>query len=154
MGLRYAAAAASVLFLLIAVGYVQFYRGVSFGPIRQTTGLPEFYPVCDAARAHTAREDAILYSRARALSLYTGRPASSYNYRGRDAELWRWAEHIQAKYVVTTNAFDSCKTMRRISSSCTRTRTSSFIAFVRLARPVQICSSAHSPLFPASPPAA
>ena len=106
MGLRYAAAAASVLFLLIAVGYVQFYRGVSFGPIRQTTGLPEFNQVCDAVRANTAPEDAILYFRARALSLYTGRPASSYNYRGRDAELWRWAEHIQAKYVVTTNAFD------------------------------------------------
>jgi len=105
-GLRYAAAAASVLFLLIAVGYVEFYRGVSFGPIRQTTGLPEFNQVCDAVRANTAPQDAILYFRARALSLYTGRPASSYNYRGRDEELWLWAEHIHAKYLVTTNAFD------------------------------------------------
>jgi hypothetical protein len=25
---------------------------------------------------------------------------------GRDAELWQWAEHIHAKYFVTTNSFD------------------------------------------------
>jgi len=106
MGPRYSPAVTSALFLLIAVGYVQFYRGVSFGPIRQTTGLPEFNQVCQAVRDNTAPQDAIIYFHARALSLYTGRPASAYNYQGDDAELWRWAEHIQAKYLVTTNAFD------------------------------------------------
>ena len=103
---RYSPAATSALFLLIAVCDVQFYRGVSFGPIRQTTGLPEFNQVCQAVRANTAPQDAIIYFRARALSLYTGRPASAYNYHGRDTELWQWAEHIQAKYLVTTNAFN------------------------------------------------
>jgi hypothetical protein len=103
---RYSPAAASVLFLLIAVGYVQFYRGVDFGPIRQTTGLPEFNQVCQAVRDNTTPQDAIIYFRARALSLYTGRAASAYNYGGSDAELWRWVAHIQAKYLVTTNAFD------------------------------------------------
>jgi hypothetical protein len=106
MGPRYSPALTSALFLLIAVGYVQFYRGVSFGPIRQTTGLPEFNQLCQAVRADTAPQDPIIYFRARALSLYTGRPASSYNYQGRDAELWGWAAHIQAKYLVTSNAFD------------------------------------------------
>lgn len=103
---RYSPAAAAAVFLLIAVGYVQSYRKVSFGPIHQTTGLPEFNQVCQAVRDHTAPQDAIIYFRARALSLYTGRPASAYNYLGRDAELWQWAEHIHAKYFVTTNAFD------------------------------------------------
>ena len=106
MGPRYSPAAASALFLLIGVCYMQFYRGVNFGPIRQTTGLPEFNQVCQAVRANTAPQDAIIYFRARALSLYTGRPASAYDYHGRDAELWQWAEHIQAKYIVTTNAFN------------------------------------------------
>ncbi len=106
MAARYFSAATSALFLLIAVCFVQFYRGVSFGPIRQTAGLPEFNQVCQAVRANTAPQDAIIYFRARALSLYTGRPASAYNYHGRDAELWGWAEHIHAKYFVTTNAFD------------------------------------------------
>jgi Dolichyl-phosphate-mannose-protein mannosyltransferase len=103
---RYSLAAASTVFLLIAVCYVQAYRKVSFGPIRQTTGLPEFNQVCQAIRDHTSPQDAIIYFRARALSLYTGRPASAYNSMGRDTELWQWAGHIHAKYFVTTNAFD------------------------------------------------
>lgn len=94
------------LLLLIAACYVDSYRKVSFGPIRQTTGLPEFNQLCQAVRDTTAPQDAIIYFRARALSLYTGRPAAAYNYKGRDAELWWWAEHAQAKYLVTTNAFD------------------------------------------------
>jgi len=103
---RYSPFAASALFLLIPVCYAQFYRGVSFGPIRQTTGLPEFNQMCQAVRDNTTPQDAIIYFRARALSLYTGRPASAYNYEGSDAELWRWVSHIHAKYLVTTNAFD------------------------------------------------
>ncbi|HEX9109955.1 MAG TPA: glycosyltransferase family 39 protein [Terriglobales bacterium] len=103
---RYSLAAASAVFLLIAVCYVQAYRKVSFGPIHETMGLPEFNQVCQAVRDHTSPQDAIIYFRARALSLYTGRPASAYNYMGRDAELWQWARHIHAKYFITTNAFD------------------------------------------------
>lgn len=103
---RYSRTAVSALFLLIAVGYVQFYRGVIFGPIRQTTGHPEFNQVCQAVRDHTNLQDAIIYFRARALSLYTGRPASAYNYQATDADLWQWVAHIQAKYLITTNAFD------------------------------------------------
>jgi len=99
-------AAASALFLLIIVCYVQSYRKLSFGPIQQTTGLPEFNQMCQAVRADTAPQDAIVYFRARALSLYTGRPASAYNYLGGDAELSWWVEHIHAKYLITTNAFD------------------------------------------------
>jgi hypothetical protein len=102
----YSPAAASALFLVIAVCYAQSYRNLNFGPIRQTTGLPEFNQVCQAVRDDTAPQDAIIYFRARALSLYTGRPASAYNYLGSDAELWRWVEHIHAKYFITTNAFD------------------------------------------------
>jgi hypothetical protein len=103
---RYSRAAAWALVLLVAVPYVQFYRHVDFGPIRQTAGLPEFNQVCQAVRDNTSPQDAIIYFRARALSLYTGRPASAYNYMGRDEELWQWAGHIHAKYFLTTNAFD------------------------------------------------
>jgi hypothetical protein len=102
----YSPAAASTLLLLIAVCYTQSYRKHSFGPIRQTTGLPEFNQICQAVRDDTAPQDAIIYFRARALSLYTGRPASAYNYSGSDTDLWRWAEQIHAKYFITTNAFD------------------------------------------------
>jgi hypothetical protein len=106
LGPRYSPAAASAFFILIAVCYVQSYRKVSFDTIRQTTGLPDFNLVCQAVRDQTEPQDAIIYRRARALSLYTGRPASAYNYLGDDAELWLWVENIHAKYLITTNAFD------------------------------------------------
>lgn len=104
---RYSAAAAPTLVLLIAICYVQSYRKFSFGPILQTTGLAEFNQVCEIVRVRTMPQDAIIYFRARALSLYTGRPASSYNYLGNDAELWGWAGHIDAKYLITTDNFDA-----------------------------------------------
>ncbi len=65
----------------------KFYRKQDFGPIRETAGLPEFNQLCQVVRENTGPQDPILYIRARALSLYTGRPASAPNYRGTQAEL-------------------------------------------------------------------
>jgi hypothetical protein len=98
--------AAWALVLLIAIPYGQFYRKGNFGPIRETTGKPEFNQLCQAVRENTGPQDPIIYVRARALSLYTGRPASAPNYRGSQAELWQWAGNIHAKYLLTTNAFN------------------------------------------------
>jgi dolichyl-phosphate-mannose-protein mannosyltransferase len=104
---RHAPAAAWAFLLLVTMSYMQSYRKVDFGPIRQTTGLPEFNQMCQAVRDNTAPQDAIIYFRARALSLYTGRPASSYDYLGGDVELWRWAGTIHARYFITTNPFNN-----------------------------------------------
>jgi len=103
---RYSPRASWALILLFAISFGQFYRKQSFGPIRETAGLPEFNQLCQAVRENTAEHDPILYIRARALSLYTGRPASAPNYRGSQAELWQWAAHTHSKYLLTTNAFD------------------------------------------------
>jgi len=103
---RYSQGAAWALILLVAVPYGQFYRHGNFGPIRETTGLPEFNQLCQVVRENTGPQDPIIYVRARALSLYTGRPASAPNYRGSQAELWQWAGNIHAKYLLTTNAFN------------------------------------------------
>lgn len=103
---RCSSAAAWALILLIAIPFGQFYWKQNFGPIRETAGLPEFNQLCQAVREDTGPQDSILYIRARALRLYTGRPASAPNYRGTQAELWQWAENIHAKYLLTTNAFN------------------------------------------------
>ena len=103
---RHAPSVTWVLILLIAIPFGQFYFKHNFGPIRETTGLPEFNQLCQAVRDKTGPEDPIIYIRARALSLYTGRPASVPNYRGSPEELWQWAENIHAKYLLTTNAFN------------------------------------------------
>jgi hypothetical protein len=103
---RYSASAVWTLIILIAIPYGQFYRKQDFGPIRESAGRPEFNQLCQAVRENTGPEDSILYIRARALSLYTGRPASAPNYRGSPAELWQWAANIHAKYFLITNAFN------------------------------------------------
>jgi hypothetical protein len=139
---RYSAGAVWTLIVLIAIPYGQFYRKQDFGPIRETAGLPEFNQLCQAVRENTGPEDSILYIRARALSLYTGRPASAPNYRGSPAELWQWAANIHARYFLITNAFNddqdswpaSLRAMQDVSTWSTRMRTSDSTAFVRSGR--------------------
>ena len=103
---RYPAAAAWAFLLLLAVPVIQAYRATDFGPIRQSTGLPEFNALCDEVRRTTKPEDIFIYYRARALSLYAGRPASSYNQHGTQAEFREYVRSIHAKYLITTNAFN------------------------------------------------
>jgi 4-amino-4-deoxy-L-arabinose transferase-like glycosyltransferase len=104
---RYSSAALCGLLLLISVPYGAAYRKADFGPIRQSNGSPEFNQLCQAVRDRTASDDVLIYYRARALSLYTGRTASSYNYRGTEQELRLYARNIHASYLITTNAFDT-----------------------------------------------
>ncbi len=88
---RYSPSSTWALVLLIAIPFGEFYFKNNFGPIRETTGLPEFNQLCQAVRDKTRLDDPIIYIRARALSLYTGRPAAVPNYRGSQEELWQWA---------------------------------------------------------------
>ena len=103
---RYPAAAARAFLLLLAIPMIQAYRATDFGPIRQSTGLPEFNALCDEIRRTTKPDDIFIYYRARALSLYAGRPASSYNQHGTQAEFREYVRSIHAKYLITTNAFN------------------------------------------------
>ena len=103
---QYSATALCSVLMLIAVPYVDVYLHADFGPINQTTGMPEFNQLCHAVREHTAPDDVLIYFRARALALYTGRTASAYNYRGTEEELWEYARKINATHLITTDAFD------------------------------------------------
>jgi Dolichyl-phosphate-mannose-protein mannosyltransferase len=103
---RYSSAAACGLMLMIAVPYILAYRATDFGPIRQDSGLAEFNQLCQAVREDTRADDVLIYFRARALSLYTQRPASTYDYHGTEQELELYANKIHATYLVTTNAFN------------------------------------------------
>jgi hypothetical protein len=103
---RHLATAASAFLLLIAVPYTNAYRHTDFGPIRQSAGLPEFNELCRAVREQTTSQDVLIYFRARALSLYTDRTASAYNFQGTDEDFWDYARNIHTTYLITTNAFD------------------------------------------------
>lgn len=103
---RYLTALVCALLFAISIPYSLAYQKMDFGPIRESTGLPEFNSLCQAVRDHTAPADVLIYFRARALALYTGRKASSYNRNGTERELQDWASSIHASYLVTTDAFD------------------------------------------------
>lgn len=103
---RYATPVLCALLLLISIPYALAYHKMEFGAIRESTGLPEFNSLCEAVRDRTRRDDVLIYFRARALALYTGRRASSYNHNGTEEELEHWASSIHANYLITTDAFD------------------------------------------------
>lgn len=103
---NYAWAMAWGFLLLLAIPCAESYRAIDFGPIRENQGLPEFNQLCEAVRNQTAAEDVFVYFRARALALYTGRAASSYNPRGSEIELEQDLQKIHAAYLITTSAFD------------------------------------------------
>jgi 4-amino-4-deoxy-L-arabinose transferase-like glycosyltransferase len=102
---RYSLAAACGLLLLISIPYGQAYHALDFGPIRENSGLPEFNQLCNAVYERTGQTDVFIYYRARALSLYTGRPASTYNFRGTQSELSQYSRQIHASYLITSSAF-------------------------------------------------
>jgi hypothetical protein len=103
--LRYPAAAPCGFLLLLAIPASQAYHASDFGTIRENTGLPEFNDLCKTVRNTTGPEDIFIYYRARALTLYTNRRASTYNLHGTQAELWEYSRKIHATYLITTNAF-------------------------------------------------
>ena len=105
LGCRHASVFSIVLLLLMAIPYLQAYHAFSFGPIRESGKSPEFTQLCEAVRKMTEAEDVLIYYKARALSLYTGRRTSIYNSQGTEAELWEWSDRIGARYLVTTDAF-------------------------------------------------
>lgn len=102
---RYSTAATCGLLLLVSVPFIQAYVAMDFGPIRQNTSLPEFTQLCQAVRQQTSPDDVLIYYRARALSLYTARPASTYNFHGTQSELMQYSQKIHAAYIITTTAF-------------------------------------------------
>jgi Dolichyl-phosphate-mannose-protein mannosyltransferase len=106
---RYANVLLCGLLMLVGVNYGEAYQKFDFGPIHESEGNPEFSQLCEVIRGSTAGSDVFVYYRARALSLYTNRAASTYNYRGTQSELSEYLGKIHANYLVTTSAFDDDK---------------------------------------------
>ncbi len=103
---RYATALPVLLLFLLSIPYMQAYRQIGFGPIEQGEHVPEFSQLADAIRQMTSPDDVLICYRARALSLYTGRPGSTYDFHGSVKDFSDYARAIRARYVIATTAFD------------------------------------------------
>jgi hypothetical protein len=112
-GRRTGVIAALTLALLIVVSYVGGYRHANFGTIRETTGMASFVELCRYIDANTAPQDVFVFNRARALSLFTDRPATVYFFPGNatpEKEQWRFFQTSGARYIIASNEFETDRT--------------------------------------------
>jgi len=70
--------------------------------LSEGVGTREAAELFEYIRSTTEPDDVIVFQKARALSLYTGRPAASYHVTDDDQELWGFIRSIDAAYVVTS----------------------------------------------------
>ena len=98
------------LLFLIAANYIGDYRQENFGTIRQTIGLSSFNDLCQYIGMNSSPTDVFVFNRARALSLFTNRPAAVYFLSGHlneTQEQWRWFQQIHARYIVVSDLFEN-----------------------------------------------
>jgi len=100
----------AALLALICISYVGAYRNENFGAIPQTIGLASFNDLCRYISINSSPSDVFVFNRARALSLFTNRPASVYFLSGQLYEAqdqWKWFQQIQVRYVVVSGLFEN-----------------------------------------------
>ncbi len=85
----------------VAVSYAGRYATLSFGPLAEGIAKPESVRLFEFVKDATAPTDVLVFSRPRALALFTGRRVSG-GYRPSDpCLLWRYLSEIGASYLVT-----------------------------------------------------
>jgi hypothetical protein len=101
----YAKAIFASVVVMIGVSYIAAFRQVTYGVIRQTDGRPSFNELCTFIQSHTDPTDVFVFRRSRALSLFTSRPASVYDYKHGD-RLADYIAKIHAAYIVSSPIFE------------------------------------------------
>jgi hypothetical protein len=97
---RYASVILPAFLLLAGLSYAATYRTATYGTIRQVNGLPSFHELCARVRDGSNPDDVFIFRYARALSLFTSRPAATY--QSSDADLWRFMRQVHATYVISS----------------------------------------------------
>jgi dolichyl-phosphate-mannose-protein mannosyltransferase len=91
----------SVLFALVSVTYIARYSTLPFGRLQEGIGKPESVQLFDFVRTSTRRDDVIVFSRPRALSLFGERTVTPPSRSADPCELWRYIRQVRAGYLVT-----------------------------------------------------
>jgi len=101
----WAKAVFATVVVMIGISYVAAFRNVVYDVIRQTDGRPSFNQLCTFIRSHTDPTDVIIFRRSRALSLFTSRPASVYDYKNPN-RLADYVGKIHAAYIISSPIFE------------------------------------------------
>jgi hypothetical protein len=97
------------LFLLAGAGasYASTYATMTFAPVDWGADTPKSRELYAYIRANTPEDAVLLFFKPRALSLYTGRPASTYPKSIDDTYVEKLITRTGATYVVETRAKDA-----------------------------------------------
>jgi len=86
---------------IIALVYSAKYSTLRFGPMTEGVGTAKSAALFEFVKTSTAAGDVFIFSKPRALALFTGRRAAAPSLEAERCELWRFMQQIGATYVVT-----------------------------------------------------
>jgi hypothetical protein len=86
---------------ITAISYAGRYSMHQYGSIADGIGKPESVALFDFVKESTTPDDVFLFSRPRALALFTGRRTAAPFSPADPCRLWDYLEEIRASYVVT-----------------------------------------------------
>jgi hypothetical protein len=99
----------AVILSIIVLSYVGFYSSAQYGPLREGVGTNSSVALFRWIRTNTGTRDVFIFWKPRALSLYTGRPAATYQLASTDA-VCNFVTSINTKYVVVSQLSSDDKT--------------------------------------------
>lgn len=90
--------------LAILLSYAGHYSRLDFGPIQHGVAQPETQQLFDYVQREIGQDEVVIFSKPRALSLFTGRAAATWHYAREDSELWDFFRQINASYLIVGGA--------------------------------------------------
>jgi hypothetical protein len=105
VGERWGRRAAVGLAATVLIAYVALYARVGFGPLRHGVERPEAQALFAYVRDNTPPDAVLVFSKPRALALFTGRRASPAQTPVADEVLWDFMRQINATHFVVGRPF-------------------------------------------------
>jgi len=90
----------AILVTAILLTYARVYARTDFGPITGGPTSASANQLWSFVKDRTSNQDVFVFIKPRALSLFTGRPASAYYEPEDEQELWAYMRGIHARYLI------------------------------------------------------
>jgi hypothetical protein len=90
-----------LLLAAVAVTYIARYSTLPFGHLQEGIAKPESVELFDFVKASTRRDDVLVFSRPRALSLFSERTVTPPSRSADPCGFWRYIQRVGANYLVT-----------------------------------------------------
>ena len=91
----------TMLLAFVTITYIARYSTLPFGRVPEGIAKRESVELFDYVKTSTRRDEVIIFSRPRALSLLTERTVTPPPKTDDPCRLWRYIQHVRAAYVVT-----------------------------------------------------